>query len=283
MKKEKKGKGALIISIVIFIICIGFCYYKNNNEVAPTKIINRNNRDINEEVAITDYSIKKDLSNKIDYLLYGREIKEDYISLTDLRRGEKSNIGDIFNDFNNTTRLRIVLDYNNYSSKFSPQKNKVTGIEDVDAAIRFIGLDTVKQISAKEIEKSYKLLFGEIDYIPENIKGCIGYYYDESKDLFYVLDSTCGGTSNTYVYVYKTNYMKHDNSAYVDVYFGYVKQEGDNYIAYKDYELTDNLDIDDFKLGNKLLSEDNYNEFEHYRFNFKLDNSNNYYFTEITK
>ena len=62
MKKEKKGKGALIISIVIFIICIGFCYYKNNNGVAPTKIINRNNRDINEEVAITDYSIKKDLS-----------------------------------------------------------------------------------------------------------------------------------------------------------------------------------------------------------------------------
>ena len=280
--RESKGKGALIFSIIIFIICICVCIYISKNREIPSKIIKKAQSELKIEVDINDTSVKKDLSNKIDYLIYGREIKTDYISAYDLRRGDTSERGDIFNNLDNETRLRVILDFLNYGGKFSPQKNKVTGIEDVDSTIRFMGIDSVKQINSSEVEKYFKILFGDIEYTLEDVKGCFGYYYDDNNKLFYALDPTCGGTSNVYVYVYKTNYRKLEDIAYVDVYFGYVQEEDSGYVAYKDFNLNNRIDIDDFTLGNKFMTEDNYKEFEHFRFNFKLDNSNNYYFTEIT-
>ena len=283
MKKERKGKVALIISLIVFFVCICTCIYITKNRITPTKIINSVKRDIKIEVDITDSSIKKDLSNKIDYLLYGKEIDTKYINLYELRRGDESIRGNIFNELDNATRLRVILDYLNNLGKFNQLKDKITGIEDVDSTIRFMGLDTVKQISSKEVEKYYKELFGDKEFKLEDIKGCIGYYYDEKKELYYSLDSTCGGSSNIYVDIYKTNYRKYKDNAYVDVYFGYVKQDDNSYIGYKDYDLTRTIDIEDLNLDKKIISEDNYNEFEHFKFNFKLDNSNNYYFTEITR
>ena len=283
MKKERKGKVALIISLIVFFVCICTCIYITKNRITPTKIINSVKRDIKIEVDITDSSIKKDLSNKIDYLLYGKEIDTKYINLYELRRGDESIRGNIFNELDNSTRLRVILDYLNNLGKFNQLKDKITGIEDVDSTIRFMGLDTVKQISSKEVEKHYKELFGDKEFKLEDIKGCIGYYYDEKKELYYSLDSTCGGSSNIYVDIYKTNYRKYKDNAYVDVYFGYVKQDDNSYVGYKDYDMTRTIDIEDLNLDKKIISEDNYNEFEHFKFNFKIDNSNNYYFTEITR
>lgn len=276
-----KGKRALILSIIIFLVCIAITIYVSNNRVAPTKIINKVKKEIKLEVDIADSSIKKDLSNKVDYLIYGTTIDEGYFNKYYFRRGEESIKGDIFN-LDNETRLRIVLDYLNYSNKFSPLKNKVTGIEDVDSNIRFEGLDSVKQVSVNDVSKYYKILFGDIEYELENVSGCFGYYYDSKNSLYYEIDPSCGGTSDTNVYVYKTNYRKTDDTAYVDVYFGYVKEEDNTYTIYSDYNLTNKIEIKDFKFGNKFINEDNYEKFEHYRFNFKLDKDNNYYFTNIS-
>ena len=283
MKKEKKGKGALLLSVIITIVCICICIYITKNRVTPSTIINRVKTEMKIEVDITDTSIKKDLSNKIDYLLYGKVINEDYISSNYLRRGEESIDGDIFEKLNNETKTKIVLDMLYNERKFKQIKNQVTGIEDVDSNIRFIGIDSIKQINVEEVEKNYKSIFGNIEYTKADIKGCINYYYDHNNKVFYSIESNCINNSDLYVYTYKTNYRKIEDTAFVDVFFGYVKQEKNNYVAYKDFNLTKNIDIDDFTLGNKFMNEDNYKEFEYFRFNFKLDSNNNYYFTYISK
>ena len=269
MEEKKKNNGGLIVLIVILLIAllgaIGYiCYEKG---VFKTKKEDSKQVVETKEVELTDETIKKDLETKIMFITSWDQVFDtDSNAISGYTFRYKNEVfGDSFNNLNDDLKLRIVLDSLYNTKKFNniPSKNDYEPDK--------------YEISQNDVNKAYNSYFGKD--IPENKdiddKGCFGYAFDSTKNIYYKYEPTCGGTTgHVYLFYYNKYTVKNDN-AYVYVNYAC---ELDKVYADLDSTKETKYDSKDFK-----IDESNYKDFDEYKFTFKKDKSGNYYFVSLEK
>ncbi len=161
-------------------------------------------------------------------------------------------------------------------------------------------LTTTKQVSLEKLSNYSEKLFGEKITNPvKSINTCPMYTYIEETKSFYYPIPQCGGINPHYVATYKSKYVDLGNEIDVYVNVAHLVSSGtqsviDKYTVYKDFDLrgeakfNDAIYKDAFKSNlsqqeaeNFEITEDNHKEFSEYKFKFKKDQNNNYYFVSV--
>ena len=132
-----------------------------------------------------------------------------------------------------------------------------------------------KQVSAESVEERYQLLFGE-KVSNHSLKNCPMYTYDSKNNVYYY-SRQCGGTGDGTVYLYKNKFTTKDDNAYVYVNIGYATSADDT-STYGDITKIEENISEDFS-----INESNYTKYSEYKYTFKKDSNNNYYFVSVEK
>lgn len=161
-------------------------------------------------------------------------------------------------------------------------------------------LKTTKQVSLEKLSKYSEQLFGEKITNPlKTINTCPMYTYIEETKSFYYPMPQCGGINPHYVATYKSKYVDLGNEIDVHVNIAHLVSSGtqssiDKYTVYKDFDLRGEAKYNDAvykdiykqnlsqqEAENFEITEENYQEFSEYKFKFKKDKNNNYYFVSL--
>lgn len=235
----------------------------------------------NEEVAITDPLVKKDLDEKVAILHGVLSTEPTFASQFPNDGRELFTNGDLPED----VRIENVAYWlSNYFS--GPTDDEIKAIiadgvyteEEINQGRRYL-----EKIDGKLMREKYLEVFGEdITPNPQISYSCPVHYNDE-YDIFYRGLDGCGGTSNIITHYYKNAYTTKDDNAYV-------------YVSVADYNLEDNNIYCDFYEKDKtkicgtatdrddvVLNESNYKDYAEYRISFKKADNGTYYFVGAEK
>lgn len=145
-------------------------------------------------------------------------------------------------------------------------------------------------------EKSLSLFGKKIETPVEEVGGCPIYLYDVNQRKYYRPQIQCGGANGSQVKSYKSNFIEIGDEVNVYVSYAFAIPTGANrFIIYKDFEISSEelqyanpTYTKEYKTGvtsdyvsNFKLDETNYQEFSEYKFTFKKDNNDNYYFVSV--
>ena len=312
---EKKNRG-LIIIVVLLVICLlllgSYILYDKVIKKEEKSISSTNNSEVNKEdkqdkeVELTDVYIKNDIDEKVNIILSGGS-KSKYDEIIDVASSVV-----LDNEFRNANisddyKLSIALEYNSNMGNFKAlqlsdaenimSNSNYSEFKNASELLNSYG-DSLKVISAQNIEKTYNELF--IGKIKNNSVGglpCPWFDYIE-KNNTYVANHNCGDTSNMSYIFYKDSYTMKEDKVYVNLYVGTTisvynnttQSYSDNNI-YKDLESTDNSDgnknanylytVDDDNIDKSL--KENYQKFAKYRMIFEKDDDSLYKFKNIEK
>lgn len=288
--KEKKNKGiiaTLIILIIIILGLIGYIVYDKGISFTKEKVEEKkeknNKKVIEEEKDITDTTIISNLDQKIAYI--------DNISSSDsksnsrnnryaFRNGEISDFGDIFNNFNDDLKLRIVLDSLLDLKQFESVKDKNNPL--IKDYIVGFSESMVSQISVSKVEEQYQKFFGNNVSEHKSFGECFSYKYDQENKLYFRMEPQCGGTNPNPIYSYKNRYSVKGNEAYVYVNYGSGMLGSNIYKDIMNKEIYKS-NVSDEIISNFKIDSTNYQDFSEYKFTFEKDKNNNYYFKSLER
>ena len=277
----KKSNILAIILILISLSLFGYASYlmlfKNSD------IENASVKEKNTEVLLDDENIKNDILTKF-YAITGSG-ENGIRGLYSFRYGN-SVFGNVFDDFNDDLKLRVVLDYFYNNNLFEDLKE-----ENYSEPIFAKYIDTkFYQISADTVLDQYRKFYGS-DPILKSIDdpkiGCFGYTYSPEKQLFFKIYPSCGGEMSSNVYSYINRFVVDGDKIYLYVNYGISKEAGSypnvKVTIYKDLDYKDVYKSEmSLKAANDFrINESNYSNFSEYKFTFKKDSNNNYYFVSI--
>ena len=205
---------------------------------------------------LDDENIKNDILTKF-YAITGSG-KDGIRGLYVFRYGNET-FGNVFDNFNDDLKLRVVLDYF-YDNNLFEDLSEENYSEPIFANFRNTKF---YQISADIVAEQYKKIYGfdptlksidnpEIDYF--------GYTYSPEKQLFFKIQPSCGGETSSMVYSYINRFVADKDKIYLYVNYGSSKYSNDNVTIYKDLDFKDvykselsNKDINDLGLMNRII------------------------------
>ena len=299
--KPKSYKG---LTVALSLLCIlatvaasvfGFLYFTNNS---PSNENTNNQANIteptestDEEVAITDTYVLRDLDEKIAVLLGGK-LNDRQITV-----GRSIYTDDIVLIQNG------ILPESRYLYKaISKADNVYLNNEQVSTIIEASGYpDYFRQelsqgVKGDSVAKVYKYYFGNEVQHQELTDTCPGYHYYPEIDIYAPdLIGGCGGATPYGRYYYIYDYKKNNSNAYAyiaaassdpnddfgnlkiycNVYdYETLKQEENISICIENYPTSD---------GTFTLDSSNYQNFAKYRFVFNKADDGTYYFSHVEK
>lgn len=307
MEKEKtsntnKSLSILCTFLIIIIIgLVGFIGFTLGSKTTPLPKAEEKEETNNKEIELNDYKAIKEISIKVDQLLVGSKSFE--LSNSYGMYGFRSGV--LKNKLTNVDKQQIVLEtitWDNITGdawkNYDKMKNTVLAMSGNNEQNQQDYLAASKQISADKVNEHSMKLFGEkIENPVEEVGGCPIIYYDANSKNYFKPEPACGGTSGLVAKSYKSKFTKKNDEVYVYVSFAYVSPyfdgKNDSYIVYKDIENVTSLKytgtpIDRYTLEDPIYSqehftinENNYQHFSEYKFKFKKDTNNNYYFVNV--
>lgn len=163
---------------------------------------------------------------------------------------------------------------------------------------------STKYVTLEKVNAYSTTLFGEnLKTILKEINECPTYLYDESNKIFYYPEPQCGGTSSELIRGFKSKFEELNDEVYVYVSFAFLipdpanqgtAMEMEEYIVYKDYDYIPGdvmgthqhknvyqTGLSSYQARDFKLNKDNYKDFSEYKFTFKKDKNNNYYFVKL--
>lgn len=287
--KEKKSNCSKIVIVILVILLLGACAYiaydklmvKEDNNLTNEK---KETTKSDKETVISDNLLINDLSEKITYLNTAR-IYTGYEKFNDaLNKSieiDAYNFRDIYDkQLSDDDKLDITLNsleknYVNLSVTYENMSDEAKEIFKPYVEAGSINDIAEKQISSDNVEERYQLLFGE-KVNNHSIKSCPYFTYDSKNNVYYY-SRQCGGTSDGTVYLYKNKFTTKDDNAYVYVNIGYAALADDT-STYGDITR-----IEENTLENFSINESNYTKYSEYKYTFKKDSNNNYYFVSVEK
>lgn len=300
LRKERKKNQSLMIIIIILLLAILAMLAAI---FVPTLIDKPQSEIENKEVLekeIKDIDVITELSIKIDTLLEFKtsEYKPSN-SYTEIRFKPEV----LKQKLTDEKKQLILLDNMTLESlkKSDYEDFKKTSIykELAKAYPEDFLLTSTKQISLEKVSKFSEELFGEkiTNPVKEFSPRCGSYFYDEASKKYYYPEPQCGGINPNHIESYKSKFEEKMDEAYVYVSFAFMKVSGEsdsmgyNFIfdAYKDFDIVNNemkyKDVHAKSLFEYKIDSTNYKDFKEYKFIFKKDKNDNYYFvkTEPTK
>ena len=287
--KEKKSNGSKVVIVILSLLLLGACAYiaydklmakEDNNQTNEKKETTKDGK----ETVISDNLLINDLSEKITYLNTAR-IYTGYEKFNDaLNKSieiDAYNFRDIYDkQLSDDDKLDITLNsleknYVNLSVTYENMSDEAKEIFKPYVEAGSINDIAEKQISSDNVEERYQLLFGE-KVNNHSIKSCPYFTYDSKNNVYYY-SRQCGGTSDGTVYLYKNKFTTKDDNAYVYVNIGYAALADDT-STYGDITR-----IEENTLENFSINESNYTKYSEYKYTFKKDSNNNYYFVSVEK
>lgn len=302
--KKRKKKGPIILIICLALVIVGLVTYilydkkiilnKTNTTAEKVDKDKETNTKIEtkNETEITSKDIKLSLSKKIDQITFAKDTNgNDYFSANSYAFNF-----DLLKNFTLTEEEKLFITLksleNNYTS-IMIESSKM----DLPSEWEFWRNDEYKdgdrQLLLSYVKERYNNLFGleEIQYNNTSNSKCPSFIYDKTNQVYYVI-ARCGGTSGISIISYKANYMEKDDEAYVDVYYGsswYLGDESNKVNIYNKVsgEIPDLENQTPYKINHDLdeqiITEQNYQDFEKYKFTFKLNNNKEYNFVKVEK
>lgn len=270
-----------IVLIVVSLLLFGYASYLmffKNSDIEGASV-----KDKNTETLLEDENIKNDILTKF-YAITGSG-KDGKVGSYTFRYG-KGVFGNVFGDFNDDLKLRVVLDYSYNNNLFEDLKEENYS----DPTFANFKDGNFYQISADTVVEQYRKFYG-VDPTLKSIDnpeiGCFGYTYSPEKKLFFKIRPSCGGETSSSVYSYVNRFVVDGDMIYLYVNYGISKEIGsysdDKVTIYKDLDFKDvyksemsRKDANSFR-----INESNCSDFSEYKFTFKKDSNNNYYFVSI--
>ncbi|MDO5002941.1 MAG: hypothetical protein Q4E39_01760 [bacterium] len=287
--KEKKSIGSKVVIVILSLLLLGACSYiaydklmvkENNNQTNKKKETIKSDK----ETLISDNLLINDLSEKITYLNTAR-IFTGYEKFNDaLNKSieiDSYNFRNIYDkQLSDDDKLDITLNsleknYVNLSVPYENMSDEVKAFFKPYVETGSINDIAEKQISSVHVENRYQLLFGE-KVNNHSIKLCPFFTYDSKNNVYYY-SRQCGGTGDGSVYLYKNKFTTKDDNAYVYVNIGYATSADDT-STYGDITKIEENISEDFS-----INESNYTKYSEYKYTFKKDSNNNYYFVSVEK
>lgn len=200
-------------------------------------------------------------------------------------RNDESLIGDIFNNLNDDLKLKIVLDELFGTNKFQAIDSTDLKNSDIKQFVSVNGMGSAKKISSSVVEDEYKNYFGDSTVNHKSFDVCFGYIYDNNINNYYYIEPQCGGSNPNSAYVYINKYTVKGDEAYVYINYGlsiYVP-ETNNVNIYKNLNEKEiyRENVSEDEANNFRINESNYKEFSEYKYTFKKDDKENYYFVSL--
>lgn len=200
-------------------------------------------------------------------------------------RNNESLIGDIFNNLNDDLKLKIVLDELFGTNKFQAIDSTDLKNSDIKQFVSVNGMDSAKKISSSVVEDEYKNYFGDSTVNHKSFNVCFGYIYDSDTNTYYYIEPQCGGSDQNSAYAYINKYTVKGEEVYVYVSYGssIYSSETNNVDIYKDLNEKEiyRENVSEDEANNFRINESNYKEFSEYKYTFKKDDKENYYFVSL--
>lgn len=303
----KKRSNKVNVLLLILVIILSIVVLLETTLLCSTLLVKKEvpKEDSNKEIVdkdVKDIDDITDLSIKIDTLLSSKT-NNYYKALSTSAYGYRFQV--LKGNLTAEVKHEILLDSIEWEDIPSSSYETLKETEFFKSLIKS-GYDenylltTTKQVSLEKLSNYSEKLFGEKITNPvKTINTCPMYTYIEETKSFYYPVPQCGGINPHYVATYKSKYV--DLGTEIDVYVNvaHLVSSGtqsviDKYTIYKDFDLrgeakyNDAIYKDVFKSNisqqdaeNFEISEDNYQEFSEYKFKFKKDKNNNYYFVNV--
>ncbi len=290
-RKENKKKIMIILAILLTIILIAilsFTFLKKEGK--EKKAENEENKVSmkyqipDDEDELTDELIKKEINIMLDNLNSG-SIYEDENPQTQLRYYNGMSFREyLFNEeINDQMKLKIILTMNKDNFKTSTHDITKTNIDKNYKDNFTTAEEEWYELEASALNELYKKYFNENPTYYSYPNECPAYLYDDISKMYFSI-SPCGGTTTQSYFTYKDKMTYKDDNIYVYAYYGTVKPNSNQLgTIYKDINeeevLKENInykDLDD-------IIKKNYHYLSLYKFTFKKNNDNNYYFSNLEK
>lgn len=287
--KEKNSNGSKVVIVILSLLLLGACAYiaydklmvkEDNNQTNEKKETKKSDR----ETVISDNLLINDLSEKVTYLNTAG-IAPGYGGFADALNKSieipSYNFRDIYEkQLSDDDKLDITLNsleqkYVNLSITYENMSDEAKEVFKSYIEAGSINDVVEKQVSAESVEERYQLLFGE-KVSNHSLKNCPMYTYDSKNNVYYY-SRQCGGTGDGTVYLYKNKFTTKDDNAYVYVNIGYATSADDT-STYGDITKIEENISEDFS-----INESNYTKYSEYKYTFKKDSNNNYYFVSVEK
>lgn len=144
----------------------------------------------------------------------------------------------------------------------------------------------MRQIDVDFVESEYRNLFGSFVDLHKSfdLGDCPLFIYDSANLKYYGLMNNCNNSREAYLETFINNITTKKDEAYVYVSLAAVDGSisSESRRIYTDYNM--NHLYDGVLVGtDKIINSNNYKLFSQYKFVFKKDKSNNYYFRSIEK
>ena len=287
--KEKKSNGSKVVIFILVVLLLGACAYiaydklmvkEENNQTNEKKETTKSDK----ETLISDNLLINDLSEKITYLNTAR-IYTGYEKFNDaLNKSieiDAYNFRNIYDkQLSDDDKLDITLNsleknYVNLSVTYENMSDEAKEIFKPYVEAGSINDIAEKQISSANVEERYQLLFGE-KVNNHSIESCPYFTYDSKNNVYYY-SRQCGGTGDGTVYLYKNKFTTKDDNAYVYVNIGYATLADDTSTYGNITRIEENTS------ENFSINESNYTKYSEYKYTFKKDSNDNYYFVSVEK
>ena len=287
--KEKNSNGSKVVIVILSLLLLGACAYiaydklmvkEDNNQTNEKKETKKSDR----ETVISDNLLINDLSEKVTYLNTAG-IAPGYGGFADALNKSieipSYNFRDIYEkQLSDDDKLDITLNsleqkYVNLSITYENMSDEAKEVFKSYIEAGSINDVVEKQVSAESVEERCQLLFGE-KVSNHSLKNCPMYTYDSKNNVYYY-SRQCGGTGDGTVYLYKNKFTTKDDNAYVYVNIGYATSADDT-STYGDITKIEENISEDFS-----INESNYTKYSEYKYTFKKDSNNNYYFVSVEK
>ena len=301
IKAEPKVKNKTNKFMIVIIIFLSLCVGVLGTLVATTlltKTTTQKEGNENKEVVekeIKDIDVITELSIKIDTLLEFKTSEyKPSTSYTETRFKPEV----LKQTLTDERKQLILLDNMTLESleKSDYEEFKKTNIykELAKAYPEDFLLTSTKQISLDKVSKFSEELFGEkiTNPVKEFLPRCGSYFYDEASKKYYFPEPQCGGINPNHIESYKSKFEEKMDEAYVYVSFAFMKVSGESdsmgynfmFDAYKDFDIVNNemkyKDVHAKSLFEYKIDSTNYKDLKEYKFIFKKDKNDNYYFVK---
>lgn len=297
IEKKKKNLGLIILIISMILIIIGLITYilydkgiifsNGNNTEEKIDVDNNEKLDNSKETEITDKKVQLELSKKIDQISYLKNTDG-----SDLFSGTSYGFNmNLFKQSVLTENEKLTVALKTLQDKYTPitiESSKMVLPSEWEYLRNTITKDDY-QILLSDVKERYSSLFGteEVEYT--SVSGCPSFVYDNTNQVYYVI-ARCGGTSGRSVISYKESYMKKGNEAYVYVYYGSSSLSDDgtkvniyNSLIESTGEVTQQPYKTNADINEQVITSDNYQDFEKYKFTFKQNDNKEYIFVKVEK
>lgn len=315
---KKKSATPIIIALVILVLALGgvtaFLLLNNNSSKNDTTA-SKEDKGEETETEISSETVKKDLFNKMKYII-GESYNDEFNFPDNILAVSGYDFPfELFKNGTHTDAMKLQTAANSFNGKLSrfyssdKGKNYAKAIYNKHANTEnfkysYKSLDELENdyqyagyIEAATLNERYKSIYGE-DIKTHGATGICGeLLYDSSLNIYYTFSgaSQCGGASPDVVNFYIDSYSSKGNEAYIDVYSVDSLPEGANDNNTCQIWSLDNSNnsracsADEAKILNgespyakSFITESNKDTYDHYRFVFSGEN-NDYHFVKVEK